>query len=427
MTLYEVAPLTRPPDLTLSLPGSKSYTSRALLIAAMAEGRSTIRQALFSDDTRYMAAALAALGIPVRADEPAREFVVEGAGGRVPAGEASLFVGNAGTAARFLTSFVALGRGRYVLDGSPRMRQRPIQPLLDGLQGLGVRARSLHGNGCPPVVVEAAGLAGGRTRMDGSQSSQFLSSLLLVGPATPLGIEVDVVGDIVSRPFVDLTTSSMRAFGAEVVNDGYRRLVVPPGQRYRARDYTVEPDASAASYFFGAAAITGGRVRVEGLGWASAQGDLGFVDVLARMGCRVSRGESFVEVAGPETLRGVDVDMRGISDTALTLAAIAPFAAGPVLIRGIAHTRHQESDRVAAAATELRRLGARVDEHPDGLAIYPAAGQLHGAEVSTYDDHRIAMAFALVGLRVPSVRIQDPECVAKTFPEFFTTLEQLGG
>ena len=425
---YEVQPLARPPDVMIALPGSKSYTNRALLIAALADGQSTIRQALFSDDTRYMSRALELLGIPVRSDEARREFVVAGAGGRIPAGGAELDVGNAGTAARFLTAFLALGHGRYVLDGSPRMRERPIEPLLEGLRGLGVRARSLLGNGCPPVVVEAAGLAGGRTTMDGSQSSQFVSALLLVGPAAPRGIEVELVGELVSRPFVDLTGASMLAFGAELVNENYRRLLVPPGQHYRARDYTVEPDATAASYFLAAAAITGGRVRVAGLGRGSAQGDLGFVEVLDEMGCGVSLGESHVEVTGPPPnrgLRGVDVDLRAISDTALTLAAIAPFAEGPVRIRGIGHTRRQESDRVAAPAAELRRLGARVEESADSLLIYPSAERLRGVEIATYDDHRMAMSFALVGLRVPGVRIQNPACVAKTFPEFFETLERL--
>jgi 3-phosphoshikimate 1-carboxyvinyltransferase len=241
-------------------------------------------------------------------------------------------------------------------------------------------------------------------------------------------MEIEVVGELVSRPFVDLTAASMRAFGTDMANEGYRRLVVRPGQSYRARDYVVEPDASAASYFFAAAAITGGRVRIEGLGRGSAQGDLGFVDVLDGMGCQVTRGESYVEVVGPADptkLRGIDADMRGISDTALTLAAIAPFASGPVAIRGIAHTRLQESDRVAAAVAELRRLGARVDELPDGLVVHPSAERLHGAEVATYDDHRMAMSFALVGLRVPGVRILDPECVSKTFPEYFGTLDRL--
>lgn len=431
MSAYAVRPASRPVDATLTLPGSKSYTNRALLIAALAEGRSVIRRALFSDDTHYMAAALARLGIRVEVDEPRREFVVEGAAGQIPARAAELYVGNAGTAARFLTALVALGRGRYLLDGTPRMRERPIRPLLDGLRQLGVDARSTLDTGCLPVVVESKGLTGGRALMDGSQSSQFLSALLLVGPATPQGVVIEVMGDLVSRPFIDLTAASLRAFGAAMtVEADYRRLVVPPGQSYHGREYVVEPDASAASYFFAAAALTGGRVRVEGLGRGSAQGDLGFVDVLAEMGCVVNRGESHVEVIGPDPslgLKGVDADMRGISDTFLTLAAIAPFAREPVTIRGVAHARLQESDRVAAAASELRRLRADVAERADGLIVHPSAKQLRGAAVRTYDDHRMAMSFALVGLRVPGVRIEDPDCVSKTFPEFFRAFERLTG
>jgi 3-phosphoshikimate 1-carboxyvinyltransferase len=425
---YEVRTLSAPLDATVELPGSKSFTNRALLIAAMAEGRSTIRQALFSDDSLDMARALCALGIPVRRSPESHEFVVDGRAGAIPVEDCTLDVGNAGTAARFLAAFTAVGRGRYVLDGSARMRERPIQPLLDALVLLGAGARSLAGNGCPPVEILADGLSGGRTRVDASQSSQYLSALMLVGPVLRDGLIVDVDGDVPSRPFVDLTASSMRAFGADVtVTADCRRVTVAAGQRYCARDYTVEPDATAASYFFAAAAITGGRVRVPGLGRGSAQGDLGFVDVLRQMGCATHLGEDYAEVIGPagDGLRGADVDLRGISDTFLTLAAIAPFAREPVRIRGVGHTRAQESDRVAAAVKELRRLGAAVDEAPDGLTIYPSEERLHGADVETYGDHRVAMSFSLVGLRVPGVRIVDPGCTAKTFPEYFSILDRV--
>lgn len=466
----EIAPATRPIDATIRLPGSKSYTNRALLIAALAAGRSRLRQALFSDDTRYMATALNALGIPVSGDEAAREFVVDGQGGRIPKRQASLFIGNSGTAARFLTAFVALGAGSpsprhtstdpsdesdlpkpfppksaglaqshdaaelgpvkspaecsYLIDGSERMRERPIQPLLDALASLGVNAESLKGTGCPPVRIQTSGLTGGRVRLPGNLSSQYLSALLLVAPATALGIEISIVGELVSRPFLALTAASMRAFGVEKVELEDQRVAVPPGQSYQPREYSIEPDASAASYFFAAAALTGGRARVEGIGGSSAQGDLGFVDLLAQMGCSITRAESYVEVIGPANgqLRGIAADMRGISDTFLTLAALAPFANSPTEITGIGHTRHQESDRVAAAATELRRLGATVEERRDSLVIQPANGQLHGAAIETYDDHRVAMSFALCGLRVPGVRIRNPGCIAKTFSDYFATL-----
>jgi 3-phosphoshikimate 1-carboxyvinyltransferase len=358
---------------------------------------------------------LRALGIAVEEDADGARFVVDGLGGRFPATAADLDVGASGTAARFLTAALTLGRGRYTLDGVPRMRERPIQPLLDALQQLGADARSLRENGCPPVVVQAAGLAGGTCAVRGDISSQYLSALLMVGPCAAGGLTVGVEGELVSRPFVDLTMAVMRDFGA-AVREEQGRFLVPPG-RYAARDYAIEPDATAASYFFAAAALTGGRVRVEGLGRDSVQGDLAFVDVLERMGCAVARGERSVTVSGPSRLAGIDVDLGAISDTAQTLAALAPFAAGPVTLRNLAHTRQQETDRLAAVAAELRRLGGRVDERPDGLTIYPST--LRGGTVQTYGDHRMAMSFALLGLRVPGIRIADPGCVSKTFPDFF--------
>lgn len=431
MASYAVQPLARPPDVELTLPGSKSFTNRALLIAALAEGRSTVREALLSDDTRYMAIALRALGFSVELDETRQEFAVEGQGGRIPAGHATLDVGNAGTAARFLTAALALGAGRYVLDGSARMRKRPAQPLLDALGQLGARARALNGDGCPPLVVEGGPIRGGRVTVDGSQSSQFASALCLVGPVIPDGLTVEVTGGVVSEPFLRLTAASMRAFGAapKIESSGGRLVISVPPTGYRAREYLVEPDATAASYFLAAAALTGGRVRVLGLGRGSAQGDLGFVEVLSALGATCVIAEEHVEVVGPkdgDTLGGLDVDMGRISDTWMTLAALAPFAREPVTIRGVGHTRRQESDRVSAMATELQRLGARVDEVEDGLTVHPSAASLHGAHVQTYDDHRIAMSLALVGLRVPGVVIEGAECVSKTFPEYFATLERLG-
>ncbi|HET8626965.1 MAG TPA: 3-phosphoshikimate 1-carboxyvinyltransferase [Thermomicrobiales bacterium] len=411
----EIMPAPGPIRATVTVPGSKSLTNRALLIAALADGRSTLAGALHSDDTRYMAGALRALGVEVREDPAGARFEVAGCGGRFPAERADLFAGASGTAARFLTAALTLGHGYYTLDGVPRMRERPIQPLLDALAQLGADARSRDGTGCPPVVVAAHGLPGGTCRVRGDLSSQYLSALLMAGPYAEQGIAVEVEGALVSRPFVGLTAAVMRDFGATVTEDG-DRFVVPPG-RYRARDYAVEPDATAASYFFAAAAVTGGTVRVAGLGRGAIQGDVAFVDVLARMGCTVERDAGGITVTGPARLRGVEADLAPISDTALTLAAIAPFADGPVALHGLAHTRHQETDRLAAATAELRRLGARVDERPDGLTIYPSA--LHGGMVATYGDHRMAMSFALIGLRVPGVVIADPRCVEKTFPDFF--------
>ncbi|HEX5505619.1 MAG TPA: 3-phosphoshikimate 1-carboxyvinyltransferase [Thermomicrobiales bacterium] len=418
-----ITPAAGPIRATVTVPGSKSLTNRALLIAALADGRSTLTGALHSDDTRHMAGALRALGVDVQEDPAGARFAVAGRGGHFPADRADLFVGASGTAARFLTAALTLGHGRYTLDGVPRMRERPIQPLLDALAELGADARSRDGTGCPPVVVEARGLPGGACRVRGDLSSQYLSALLMAGPCAARGVTVEVVGDLVSRPFVGLTAAVVRDFGATVVAEG-NRFVVPPG-RYRARAYAVEPDATAASYFFAAAAVTGGTVRVAGLGREALQGDIAFVDVLARMGCAVERDADGIAVTGPARLRGVAADLAPISDTALTLAAIAPFADGPVALRGLAHTRHQETDRLAAATAELRHLGARVDERPDGLTVYPST--LHGGTVATYGDHRMAMSFALIGLRVPGVVIADPRCVEKTFPDFFARFAALTG
>jgi 3-phosphoshikimate 1-carboxyvinyltransferase len=410
-------------DAVVALPGSKSYSNRALLVAALARGRSEITAALFSDDTRYMQRALQALGVHVRADEAARSFTVDGVDGGFPASEATLEVGNAGTAARFLTAAVALAHGTFVVDGSPAMRKRPIQPLIDGLRALGVDAESQEGNGCPPVVVRAKGVPGGRARMRGDISSQYFSALLLAAPYASRDVEIEVEGNLVSAPYVTMTLSTMEAFGVRAERDGDRSFRVPAGQRYEARRYAVEPDASGASYFFAAAAVTGGRVVVPRLGTRSAQGDLGLLDVLARMGCDVTVEPESVAVRGPARLRAVDADFTRMGDVATTLMAIAPFADGPVTVRGIAQTHYEECDRPVAAATELQRMGVRVESTWDSVTIHPGAPQ--PCEVQTYDDHRIAMSFAVTGLRAPGIRIANPACVSKTFPEFFEVLRGL--
>jgi len=418
-----IEPITRPFDAVVELPGSKSYSNRALLVAALARGRSEITQALFSDDTRYMHRALEALGVRVQADEAARSFTVDGVDGRFPASEATLEVGNAGTAARFLTAAVALGRGTFVIDGSPAMRKRPIQPLLDGLTALGVDAESREGTGCPPVVMRAHGIAGGRARVRGDVSSQYLSALLMAAPYAQRDVELEIEGELVSVPYVTMTLSTMEQFGVRAERDGDRRFRVAAGQRYAARGYAVEPDASGASYFFAAAAVTGSHVVVPRLGSRSAQGDLGLLDVLARMGSQVTIDADAIAVQGPARLRAVDADFTRMGDVATTLMAIAPFADGPVTVRGIAQTHYEESDRPVAAATELRRMGLSVESTWDSVTIHP--GQPRPCEVQTYDDHRIAMSFAVTGLRAPGIAIANPACVSKTFPEFFEVLRGL--
>jgi len=422
---FAIQPVTRPVDGTVAVPGSKSITNRALLLAALASGPSRLAGALFSDDTRYMATALERLGIAVRADEPGAVYEVEGTGGHIPAREADLFIGNSGTTARFLAAFLALGKGRYRLDGDPPMRnERPIGDLLDALRQLRVDITCEAKENFLPLLIQSGGGRGGRVTLRAGKSSQYLTGLLLVAPLLADGLEIVIEGEVVSQPYIEITLRMMEQWGVTVENEDFRRFTVPGGQTYRAQAYSIEPDASGASYFFAAAAVTGGRVRVPGLGKKSLQGDTAFVDVLSRMGCTVEKAENHIEVRGPATRRGVDVDMNAISDTVMTLAAIAPFASGPTTIRNVAHIRHKETERIRATATELRRLGVAVEEFEDGLTIHPET-TLRPAVIQTYDDHRMAMSFAITGLRTAGVAIADPGCVAKTFPDFFARLDKL--
>lgn len=424
VTTLAIAPLAVPPrGVVVRPPGSKSLTNRALLVAALADGETHLSGALFSDDTERMSEALARLGVEVVADRDVQAFRVRGCGGRFAATEAELFAGNAGTAARFLVAAACLGNGTFVVDGNERMRQRPIADLVDALVQLGVDVAAP--SGCPPVRIAAAGLPGGQTRVRGGRSSQYLSALLMVAPYARGDVEIVVEDELVARPYIDMTLGVMQQFGIAVERDGYRRFRIRGGQRYHAvASYAIEPDASSAHYFLVAAAITGGEVTIDGVGTGSLQGDAHFVDVLERMGAEVVRSPSKLTVRGGG-LGGVDVDMGDISDTALTLAVVAPLASAPVRIRNVAHLRLQESERIASVTAELRKLGADVTEYEDGWEVRPSA--LHGGEVETYDDHRIAMAFATLGLRVPGVVVRDPACVGKTYPRFFEEIERLRG
>lgn len=405
-------------------PGSKSITNRALVCAALAEGRSTLRGTLDSDDTRAMIDSLGRLGLQVDFDAPTKVLTIDGCGGQLALNDADLFVGNSGTTIRFLTAMATVGQGTCRLDGIERMRQRPIGDLLSALNQLGAEVKSETSNDCPPVVVRAAGLAGGQATIAGNISSQFLSGLLMAAPYANSDVELIVEGTLISQPYVEMTLAVMKSFGVHVDNDGFQRFHIAANQRYAACDYTIEPDASAASYFWGAAAITGGRITVEGLSRQSLQGDVEFCDCLAQMGCEVEYREDAVTVTGG-TLKGITVDMNAISDTVQTLAAVALFAEGPTTITNVGHIRHKETDRIGDLACELRKLGADVQESADGLRITP--GNLHGAEIDTYDDHRMAMSLALVGLGVDGVTINDPGCTAKTYPRFFDDLESLRG
>jgi 3-phosphoshikimate 1-carboxyvinyltransferase len=426
----QVQPLERPPSAVVRVPGSKSITNRALVLAALySKGRPCrLRGALRSEDTEVMMTALQALGFDVEArwDEPESVVSVCGPadGCDIPASAADLFVANSGTSMRFLTALVSLGHGRYRLDGVPRMRERPIGDLLEALGQLGVRAASELGNGCPPVVVEANGLPGGRARVSGAVSSQFLSGLLLAAPRARGTVTLTLQGPLVSEPYVAMTQAMLQQWGFRVSREPGPTFRIPAPQepQWRPAEYTVEPDASAASYFWAAAAVSGGAVTVPGVSLASPQGDVRFVDLLMRMGCGVTDACHCITVRGGP-LRGIDADMNGISDTVMTLAAVACFAEGPTTIRNVAHIRHKETDRLSALATELRRLGAGVEELSDGLTITPRP--LRAALVDTYNDHRMAMSLALIGLRVPGVVVRNPGCVAKTYPDFFADLEKL--
>ena len=421
---FEISPLGRPVNAEVRVPGSKSVTNRALLVAALADGVSVVRNPLFADDPYYLLDALVRLGFDIQADAAAGEVRVGGLGGEIPRGDVELFVGNAGTVARFLPPALALGPGPYTVDGVPRMRERPIQDLVEAMRHLGATVDYPDREGHFPLTVRGGGLEGGHTTVQGAGSSQFVSGLLMAAPYARQTVNLNVKGRE-KWPYVGITVEVMRHFGVGVgVSRDYGSLTVEPGV-YRGRDFGVEPDASAASYFMALAAVTGGRVRVPGLGSGSSQGDLRFAEVLGSMGCAVELGEDSVEVRGPGRLRGIEVDMNSFSDTMMTLAAIAPFASTPTTITNVEHARHQETDRISAVATELKRLGVKVEERRDGLGISP--GPLRPSIVETYGDHRMAMAFAVAGLAAqdPTVTIRDPGCVTKTFPGYFDALESL--
>jgi len=424
MTLpsLKINPITHPLNATVRVPGSKSLTNRALLIAALANGTTRITNALFSDDSKYFAKALQTLGFDIQLDEANHEMTVTGLGGKIPAKKAEIFIGNAGTAARFLSAFLTLGNGEYILDGEPRMRERPIGDLIDALHQLGVEMEAT--NNCPPVEIFAKGLPGGKTKIAGNISSQFLSALLMVAPYAHSPIEIELTTELNSKPYVGMTIATMQDFGVEIERNAYSQFTIHPASYSPLSIYSIESDASAASYLFATPAICGGTVLVENISRKSKQGDIAFLDVLKQMGCEIKEGENFIEVASASSLQGVDIDMRDIPDTAQTLAVVAPFASSPTRIRGIASARVKETDRVSATCTELKRLGVRVDEHEDGMTIYPCE-TFQPANIQTYNDHRMAMAFSLIGLRVDGVTIENPSCVSKTFPNYFEVLETL--
>jgi 3-phosphoshikimate 1-carboxyvinyltransferase len=418
---------TRRFDVSLRLPGSKSLTNRALLLAALARGRSELSHVLFADDTTVMLHALQALGVTLGTEPQAGRVWIEGRGGAFGSPRADLFLGNAGTAMRFLTAAVCLGLGRYTLDGIPRMRQRPIGQLVDPLNQLGADITYLGEEGFPPLRVDGRGLKGGAITLKPTLSSQYVSALLQAGPYMFNGLDLHFDGPITSLPYVLMTVRMMGQFGVRVtvINDGSGMIVTPGG--YAARRYEIEPDASNASYFLAAAAITpGSRVRIEGLGRGSMQGDVAFAGVLGQMGADVTIHDEAIVLTGPGLLHGIDVDLNAMPDMAQTLAVAALFADGPTVIRNVGNLRVKETDRLAALHNELTKLGASVRIDGDDLHVaMERPGDLRPAAIDTYDDHRMAMAFAVAGLRCHGVTIRDPSCVNKTFPEYWQYLEQL--
>ncbi|MFI5687189.1 3-phosphoshikimate 1-carboxyvinyltransferase [Streptomyces sp. NPDC051636] len=404
------------------IPGSKSITARALFLAAAADGVTTLVRPLRSDDTEGFAEGLTRLGYRVGRTPGA--WQVDGRPQGPAATDAEVYCRDGATTSRFLPVLAAAGHGTYRFDASPQMRRRPLGPLTRALRDLGVDLRHEEAEGHHPLRIAAAGVEGGEVVLDAGQSSQFLTALLLLGPLTRTGLRIRVT-DLVSAPYVEITLAMMRAFGVEVRREGDGDVfVVPPGG-YRATTYAVEPDASTASYFFAAAAVTpGGEVTVPGLGTGALQGDLAFVDVLRRMGAEVEAGKDRTTVRGTGELRGVTVNMRDISDTMPTLAAIAPFASGPVRIEDVANTRVKECDRLEACAENLRRLGVGVSTGPDWIEISPGEPE-PGVRITSYGDHRIVMSFAVTGLRARGISFDDPGCVRKTFPDFHEAFAEL--
>jgi 3-phosphoshikimate 1-carboxyvinyltransferase len=416
---------------TVRLPGSKSISNRTLLLAALSEGATTIHDLLASDDTLVMLGALRSLGIHwEQVDE--RTHVVQGAGGTLPVHEADLFMGNAGTAIRPLTAALAAIGGDYTLHGVARMHERPIGDLVDALNAVGAQVEYSGEPGFPPLRIRRGHIHANRMSVRGNVSSQFLTALLMAAPlmANDHPVSIDVVGELISKPYIEITLNLMRRFGVTVGQDGWQSFTVQPGQRYKSPgSIHVEGDASSASYFLAAGAIAGGPVRVEGVGRDSIQGDVRFADALEQMGATITRGDNWIEATSNGVLKAIDADFNHIPDAAMTIAVAALYADGTSTLRNIASWRVKETDRLAAMATELRKVGATVEEGADYIRITPPA-DLQPATIDTYDDHRMAMCFSLASLdgkarRGNAMRINDPKCVAKTFPEYFEAFAKI--
>jgi 3-phosphoshikimate 1-carboxyvinyltransferase len=426
MEFLDLQPISRMAG-TVVLPGSKSISNRTLLLAALADGATEVKGLLASDDTQHMLAALQALGVSFQQHGDSRDYTVHGIGGAFPVKDAALFLGNAGTAFRPLTAALALSNGHYTLSGVPRMHERPIGDLVDALAQLGADITYLGNAGFPPLKIKPATLrAGGRVSIKGNVSSQFLTALLMALPLTQADTTVEVVGELISKPYIEITLNLMARFGVTVERRGWQEFFVRGGQRYTSPGVIqVEGDASSASYFLAAGAIGGGPVRVEGVGKTSIQGDVRFAEVLQQMGATLTLGEHWIEASGTGRLKAIDADLNHIPDAAMTIAMAALFTDGTTTLRNIGSWRVKETDRIAAMAAELRKVGATVEEGADFIRITPPASLIPNAVIDTYDDHRMAMCFSLVALGGVPVRINEPKCVAKTFPEYFEVFQRL--
>jgi len=405
---------------TVEVPGSKSLTQRALIAAALADGKSLIRHALMAEDTVYLIGGLKNLGASI---EPVAEgFVVNGTGGAIAHTGHEIFLGNNGTALRFLTALVCLGRGKYILTGEKRLCERPVGPLVGALQEMGVDI--VCRNNCPPVEILANGLKGGSITLSNIESSQYVSALLLCGPYTSKGIALTLEGHIVSSPYIDLTIRVMSDFGANIIRTGKHQYIVGTQHMYEGCDYDVEGDASSASYFFLAAALLKNKIRVTGVCLQSAQGDIHLLDILEKLGCRVESGKNWIEVTGCDLVAGdLTFDLGGMPDMVPTIGVLAAFRQGRTVITDVAHLRIKESNRLAAMVNELTRIGINASELPDGLVI--EGGTAHAANIETYNDHRIAMSFAVASLVTPGIAIADKKCVDKSFPGFWQELAKI--
>lgn len=426
-SVYDVQPISGPVSLSVAVPGSKSITNRALLLAALAEGTSVLKGTLFSDDSRHFLACLQELGFPVKIDEAGRTVTVTGFGGKIPKREASIYVGSAGTAARFLTAMLGLSDGTYHLNSSEQMKKRPMKPLLDSLASIGVTVTYAEKEGFFPFTIHGSFSAKNSIEVDIGSSSQFLSALLMSAPMKAEGLTISLVGGKHALSYVDMTAKMMSQFGCHVDNPCEGKYIVPANASYQPRNYQIEPDVSAACYFYAMAPLLGGSVQVQHVHSDSMQGDIRFLSILKELGCELSEEESgiIISCAAPRSYKGITLDLSDCSDQTMTLAALAPFASTPTTIHNIAHIRLQESNRIQAIVNELTRMGITCQELTDGLYIEP--GTPHGAAIETYEDHRIAMAFALIGLVASGIQIKNPACCKKTFEEYFQMLDEICG